>query len=108
MAVSGLHIGFLVGFCTLLFGKRWGTVASIPLVLLFVPVAGATPSVLRAALMYLTAAGGFLLRRRSGGLNALLMALAVLLLVNPYAIASVGLQLSFASTLGLILFAGKL
>ena len=36
------------------------------------------------------------------------MALAVLLLVNPYAIASVGLQLSFASTLGLILFAGKL
>ena len=108
MAVSGLHIGFLVGFCTLLFGKRWGTVVSIPLVLLFVPVAGATPSVLRAALMYLTAAGGFLLRRRSGGVNALLMALAVLLLVNPYAIASVGLQLSFASTLGLILFAGKL
>lgn len=105
---AGLHIGFLVGFCTLLFGKRWGTVVSIPLVLLFVPVAGATPSVLRAALMYLTAAGGFLLRRRSGGLNALLMALAVLLLVNPYAIASVGLQLSFASTLGLILFAGKL
>lgn len=108
VAVSGLHIGFLVGFCTLLFGKRCGTVVSIPLVLLFVPVAGATPSVLRAALMYLTAAGGFLLRRRSGGLNALLMALAVLLLVNPYAIASVGLQLSFASTLGLILFAGKL
>ena len=102
VAVSGLHIGFLVGFCTLLFGKRWGTVVSIPLVLLFVPVAGATPSVLRAALMYLTAAGGFLLRRRSGGLNALLMALAVLLLVNPYSIASVGLQLSFASTLGLI------
>ena len=39
VAVSGLHIGFLVGFCTLLFGKRWGTVVSIPLVLLFVPVA---------------------------------------------------------------------
>ena len=75
-----------------------------------VVVGGATreESVLRAALMYLTAAGGFLLRRRSGGLNALLMALAVLLLVNPYSIASVGLQLSFASTLGLILFAGKL
>ena len=36
------------------------------------------------------------------------MALAVLLLVNPYAIASVDLRLSFASTLGLILFAGKL
>lgn len=108
VAVSGLHIGFLVGFCTLLFGKRWGTVVSIPLVLLFVPVAGATPSVVRAALMYLTTAGGFLLRRRSGGLNALLMALVVLLIVNPYSIASVGLQLSFTSTLGLILFAGKL
>ena len=108
VAVSGLHIGFLVGFCTLLFGKRWGTCVSIPLVLLFVPVAGATPSVVRAALMYLAAAGGFLLRRPSKGLNALLLALAVLLLANPYAIASVGLQLSFTSTLGLILFAWKL
>ena len=52
MCIRDRHIGFLVGFCTLLFGKRWGTVVSIPLVLLFVPVAGATPSVLRAALMY--------------------------------------------------------
>ncbi len=108
VAVSGLHIGFLVGFCTLLLGKRWGTCVSIPLVLLFVPVAGATPSVVRAALMYLAAAGGFLLRRPSKGLNALLLALAVLLIANPYAIASVGLQLSFTSTLGLILFSWKL
>ena len=92
VAVSGLHIGFLVGFarcCSANGGERlcpsrWCCCLCR---------SGATPSVLRAALMYLTAAGGFLLRRRSGGLNALLMALAVLLLVNPYAIASVGLQL---------------
>ena len=108
IAVSGLHIGFLVGFCTLLFGRKWGAVVSVPLVLLFVPIAGATPSVLRAALMYLTAAGGFALRRQTGGVNALLTALAVLLLRNPYAIASVGLQLSFAATLGLMLFARRM
>ena len=107
-AVSGLHIGFLVGFCTLLLGRKWGTYLSVPLVLLFVPIAGATPSVLRAALMYLTAAGGAMLRKQSGSLNALLMALAILLLKNPYAIASAGLQLSFASTLGLLLFVTKM
>lgn len=107
-AVSGLHIGFLVGFCTLLLGKRWGTYVSVPLVLLFVPIAGATPSVLRAALMYLAAAGGFAARKRANSLDALLAALAILLAVNPYAIASVGLQLSFASTLGLSLFSMKM
>lgn len=108
VAVSGLHIGFLVGFCYLLFGRRWGTVASIPLILCFVPIAGATPSVCRAAIMYLIAAGGFCLKKQADSLNSLFLALGLLLLQNPYAIFSVSLQLSFAATLGLILFAGRM
>lgn len=108
VAVSGLHVGFLVAFCYLLFGRRWGTYCSIPLILLFVPIAGASPSVIRAAIMYLIAAAAFITRKEANTLNSLFAALAILLIQNPYAIASLSLQLSFAATLGLVLFAGKM
>lgn len=108
VAVSGLHVGFLVAFCYLIFGRRLGTYLSIPLILLFVPIAGASPSVIRAAVMYLIAAGAFITRREANTLNSLFAALALLLLQNPYAIAGLSLQLSFSATLGLVLFAGKM
>ena len=108
VAVSGMHIAFLVAFCYLLLGRRIGTWVSIPLIVFFVPIAGGTPSVLRAAVMYLIAAGAFLARREADSLNSLFAALGLLLLVNPYAIASLSLQLSFAATLGLILLSGRM
>lgn len=108
VAVSGLHVGFLVAFCYLIFGRRLGTYLSVPLILLFVPIAGASPSVIRAALMYLIAAGAFITRREANTLNSLFAALALLLIQNPYAIAGLSLQLSFSATLGLVLFAGKM
>ena len=108
VAVSGLHVGFLVAFCYLIFGRRLGTYLSVPLILLFVPIAGASPSVIRAAIMYLIAAGAFITRREADTLNSLFAALALLLIQNPYAIAGLSLQLSFAATLGLVLLAGKM
>ena len=108
VAVSGMHVAFLVAFCYLLFGRRIGTWVSIPLILFFVPIAGATPSVIRAAVMYLIAAGAFIIRRETSSVNSLLAALALLLFVNPYSIASLSLQLSFAATLGLILLSTRM
>lgn len=108
VAVSGLHVGFLVAFCYLLFGRRIGTYLSVPLILLFVPIAGASPSVIRAAVMYLIAAGAFVAKREADTLNSLFAALLLLLIQNPYAIAGLSLQLSFAATLGLVLFASKM
>ena len=108
VAVSGLHVGFLAAFCIFLLGKRWGTYLSLPLILLFVPVAGATPSVIRAAVMYLIAAAGFILRRETNAMISLMAALALLLLCNPFAVFSLSLQLSFAATLGLLLFASTM
>ncbi len=107
-AVSGLHVGFLVGFCCLVFGRQIGSFVSIPLILLFALVAGCTPSVMRAAIMYMIALSAFIIRREADALNSLCFALLILLMLNPYSIASLSLQLSFSSTLGLILFAGKL
>ena len=105
VAVSGLHVGYLAAFCFMLLGRKWGIYLSLPLILLFVPVAGATPSVIRAAVMYGITALGFILRRDVNPKLSLMAALALLLLLNPYAAAGAGLQLSFSATLGLILFA---
>ena len=108
VAVSGLHVGYLAAFCFVLLGRKWGVYLSLPLILLFVPVAGATPSVIRAAVMYGITALGFILRRDVNPKLSLMAALALLLLLNPYAAAGAGLQLSFSATLGLILFASSM
>lgn len=108
MAVSGMHVGFLVMFFIRILGRRFGMLAALAALLIFVPMAGASPSVIRAAIMYAFMAMGFFLRREYSALHSLCAALLLLLLYNPYAIHSLSLQLSFLATLGLILFSGKL
>lgn len=108
VAVSGLHVGFLVSLCYLLFGKRIGTMASLVTIALFIPIAGMTPSVIRAGVMYAIAAVGFLLRKEADSLNSLFLALLILLLQNPYAVQSMSLQLSFAATLGLLVLSSPM
>jgi len=49
-----------------------------------------------------------LFRRERDSITSLLAALLVLLVVNPYSCASVGLHLSFFATLGIILFTTKI
>ncbi len=104
LAVSGMNVGFLALFFTLVLGKRVGLICSLLALLVFVPMTGATPSVVRAAVMYAIAAFGFFLRREHSALHSLCAALLLLLVQNPYAVNSLSLQLSFLATLGLILF----
>lgn len=107
-AVSGMHVGFLAMFFYIAFGRKFGSILSIGAVLFFIPMAGASPSVIRAAVMYLLATLSFLRFEESEALNSMAIALTLLLLLNPYAIASASLLLSFSATLGLLLFSGKL
>ncbi|MBP3311076.1 MAG: ComEC/Rec2 family competence protein [Butyricicoccus sp.] len=108
MAVSGMHIGFLIAFFVVIFGRRFGLLLAMAAIIVFVPMAGASPSVIRAAVMYAFAAVGFFLRLENSALHAMCAALVLLLLYNPYAVGSLSLQLSFLATLGLIAFSGKI
>lgn len=104
-AVSGMHVSFLVGFVLLLFpNRRRSAVLLLPLLLLFAAMTGFTPSVMRAVFMQLCLLLAPLLKRESDSLTSLFMILAILLLMNPQAAASVSLQFSFAATLGIVLF----
>jgi len=104
VAVSGMNVAFIIGFIQLIVRrKRLASLIGIPMIILFVPFAGATPSVCRAAFMQIMVLSAPLLRRENDGVTSLTAVLAFLLLLNPNACASVGLQLSFAATLGIIL-----
>ncbi|WP_457638497.1 DNA internalization-related competence protein ComEC/Rec2 [Oceanithermus sp.] len=107
LALSGLHIGFLVAFFLLLglpLG-RWRYLTTLALLLAYLALVGNTPSLLRATVM----AAIWLLARSSGRsevpLPALLaLSLAVHLLLSPYAIFSLSLWLSYLAVAGILVF----
>ena len=109
IAVSGMHLSFLVSFLAVLLGRgKHTSLICIPVILLFMAVTGFTPSVVRAGVMQLAVCCAVLLDRDYDNHSALAMALAVLTALNPYASHHVGLLLSFLSTLGILLFYEKL
>ena len=110
VAVSGMHLACLAGFLSLLLGKgsRRCALVSLPILFLFTLMAGSTPSVVRAAVMVTMLQLAPLLGRERDGFTSLAFALFLLLLYNPFSVAGVGLQLSFAAVAGILLFSGGL
>ena len=105
IAVSGMHLSFLVSFLILLLGRgKHVSALCIPVILLFMAVTGFTASVVRAGVMQLALCLSVLLNREYDGHTALALSLAVLTAFNPVSTHNVGLQLSFLSTLGILLF----
>ena len=81
---------------------------TIALLVCFAAVVGNTPSVLRAVFMQSMLLLAPLLGREEDKPTSLCAVLMLLLLQNPYAAASVSLQLSFAAVAGIYLFSGPL
>lgn len=104
LAASGFQVslilGVVLGLCRRL--PRWlQFTAGILSLLVFVGLAGAQPSVLRAALMGGAGLVGLLLQRKVKPVNSLLLAVTLLLLWNPLWIWDLGFQFSVLATLGL-------
>jgi len=107
--VSGMHISFLSSVLLILCGwRRKVALVLIPVLLFYALMAGGTPSAIRAVIMQTVLLVGPILKRSSDSPTSLGLALMILLIQNPYAAASVSLQLSFASVAGMILVSGKL
>ena len=103
-AVSGMHLSFLVSAVLMLSRRRASRAAAMVLILLFMAVTGFQPSVVRAGIMQLASLTAFLLGRDSDGLSAMMVSLLLLLFVNPCSAGDVGLQFSFVSVGGILLF----
>jgi competence protein ComEC len=109
IAISGFNIAILAGLFVALFsrllGKRRGAIAAVLGILLYTLLVGATASVVRAAIMGGLAIFARQVGRRQNGLNTLSFTAAVMAAINPQVLWDVGFQLSFAASLGLILYA---
>jgi competence protein ComEC len=107
LAVSGQNVMLLVAlalpFLTL---GRLGPIARglalLGLVALYVPLAGAGPSLQRAGVMGAAGIAAMMMSRPASRWYALLLAAAVTLALNPRASADPGWQLSFAAVAGIL------
>lgn len=103
VAVSGMHLAFLVGAVQLLFGRRrFLSLLSLPLLGFFALMAGATPSVIRAGLMAALVLLAPALERENDPATSLMAALLLILLCQPLSAGSASLQLSFAAMAGVL------
>ena len=108
LAISGLNVSLLAGglFAMLRLARaspRLAACASAILVTFYAALAGASASVIRAAVMadvYLLA---IVLDRRADLLNSLALSALAILWWNPRFLQDVGFQLTFLATLGIIL-----
>ena len=105
VAISGMHVSMLLAALYLLLGRNTRRIAllGIPLLLFFTAMTGASPSVVRAAVLQTLVLLAPLLRREADFPTSLCAAGLVILLPNPYAVADVSFQLSFAAMTGILL-----
>jgi competence protein ComEC len=113
LAVSGQNVMLLALLATPLLAAlgiplRERLVWLLGLIAVYVPLAGAGPSIQRAAVMGAAGIVAMLAGRRSSRLYALLLALLVTLSVDPGVARDVGWQLSFAAVAGIFALAAPL
>ena len=113
LAVSGFHLTLLTLTLTRLLRRlrlapKGKSLTVISFILLFMAVTGFTPSVVRAGIMHLLAHFAHLFRRDADSLTSLSVSILVMCLLNPWAAADIGLQLSVCATLGLMFLSDRI
>ncbi len=108
LAVSGLHVGFIILIFLFLFGRLNLFVRSILTIIgliCFMLITGVPPSVFRATVMAVVLIIAFLSNRTTNLINSISIAALIILVIDPNEIYNPGFQLSFAAVLAIgILF----
>lgn len=108
LATAGLHVGMVAWLAgRLLFGigihRRIALHSLIVVLIFYALMAGARPSVCRAALIAVLFLGGELVDRDGEMANALAAAALVLLLLNPLNLFDTSFQMSFATVMTIVI-----
>lgn len=108
LAISGMHISYImIGLTTFLsqkIGKRSTRIVVILVLMSYMFITGASPSVTRASVMGVLVMISGLVYRKNDIWTSLSISLFFILIHNPYAIMNVGLQLSYLGTIGIVIF----
>ena len=114
LAISGLHVGILLGLTLAMsarvFGRRRHLYLLMPVVAvwLYALISGMSPSVTRAAIMGSVYLAALLVGRPRSVLPALGFAAALMVAVDPDILWTVSFQLSFAAVAGIAVIAEPL
>ncbi len=107
-AVSGFHLSLwstaVFTAFSKIFGKRkyLSYLLTVAFVIFFMALTGFSKSVLRAGIMLIIMLSGKLIKYKADSLNSLFISIMLILLVNPFAITSISLQMSFLAALGIL------
>jgi competence protein ComEC len=110
LAVSGMHVGLiyiavfnLLQYVPYVNKKLWlKALITAFLVIFYAFLSGASPSIMRAAIMFSFVLGGRVLQRYQNVYNTLCVVFFCMLLHNPNDVFNVGMLLSFAAVVGIV------
>ena len=114
VSVSGFHVSVITAFFLALLllltkkRRRLSCGLCAVFVLLYMLLAGFSPSVSRAGTMQILWLLGCVLQRKTDPVNSLGLSMLLLCLCNPYAAVDTGLLLSFSATLGILVLIPRL
>lgn len=111
MAVSGLHVGFIVApfwflipfFWNKKYGRKIGFIALILTLWLYAGLTGYSASVLRASITVIFLTWGKLFYKLPNSINLTASAAILLLILDPTQLFDVGFQLSFSAVMIILL-----
>jgi competence protein ComEC len=118
LAISGLHMGLIVGFVfwalrgglalwpaiALRYPIRiWAALAAIPVAAAYLMLSGASVATQRAWVMAMVMLGAIILGRRAMSLRSVALAALIVLAWRPESLTGPGFQMSFAATGALVL-----
>ena len=109
LAISGAHVNYVIVLISFIVSKtrianRKGKIISVIFLLFFMVLTGMQISVIRAVISSCLIIIASLLYRQFDTINSVCFSMLIILLLNPFNINSLSLQLSFGGTLGIILF----
>lgn len=112
LALSGMHIAILSAFFLFLFrpllGKKLSALLCLPLLFFYLFLAGPSPSLFRAVIMFAVSAILYFKNIKIKGLDVLGLCFFILLMINPSYLYSLSFQLSFMAVCGILIFSPAL
>ncbi len=109
LAVSGTHVSYLIVALSLILNKKMlgnrGTkYANIIILIMFMIITNMSPSVLRAGISAILCIIATLFHRQADTYSSIGFSILFIHFLNPFSIFNIGMQLSYAGTIGIIMF----
>ncbi len=107
LAISGMHISYLMLGIQIVFqkliGKKKSLILTSNILIFYTFITGFSPSIVRAVIMGIISIGGKILYRKNDVATSISISLLGMLIYNPFLLFHAGMQLSYIGTIGIIL-----